>query len=450
MPKVEIHLEITVPSEPLNVNQIIALFQEIETQVRPALVAGYLEACQDLVLDEVLGPKWEDRPEEEAPWICPECQSRLGFNRRGSRSRTLRKSSLGSVPFQLRQVTCCDCGRTFSPFPEWFGLGPYQVSTSEFQGKAVEVACQVSYARSVALLRDLARLDVSATAVHSWVQSQSAEVELDVTQADDRSVLLDSTRVRAGKNRRGCNLNLGVALKRRRWAGGRPQLEIHPVCFGVDETWAETGQALARQNPSRFVYDGDQDVTFWTQNVFPDTPQQRCRWHLIGQLYRHLWEDGLNKPQARVWMKCLQEALDDPQHTVQEAAALVEAITEQLRRLELDHSAVYLADAEPYLFTYREQPDGMFFDERRQEPLAISATSPVERQMREINRRTDVGARWCIPGVTNLIRLDLIRRFDREQWHSLWRLPQPVSAIYSDVKLHVRVSVRPPPNVKTT
>jgi hypothetical protein len=312
------------------------------------------------------------------------------------------------------------------------------------------VACQVSYARSVALVRDLAQVDVSATAVHGWVQSQSAEVELDATQADDRPLILDSTRVRAGKNKRGCNLNLGIAIERRRWVRGRPQLEIHPVCFGVDQTWTQTGQALARQSPSRLVYDGDQDVNFWAQSVFPDKPQQRCSWHLIGQLYRHLWEDGLKKRQATAWMQSFQDALHDPLHSVPEAGSLVKALTQQMRRLGLDHSATYLAAAEPYVFTYREQPDGMFFDERRQEPMAISATSPVERQMREINRRTDVGARWCISGVTNLVRLDLVRRFDREQWHSLWRLPQPVSAIYSDVKLHVRVSVRPPPDVKTT
>lgn len=450
MPKVEIHLEITVPSDRLDVNQVIVLFQEIETQVRPALVAGYVEAIQDIVLDRVLGPKWEDEPQDEAPWSCPQCQSQQGFKRRGSRPRTLRKSSLGRVPFQLRQVTCSRCEHTFSPFPEWFGLESYQVSTSEFQAKAVEVACQVSYGRSVTLVRDLARVDVSATAVHDWVQSRGEEVELDASQADDRPLLLDSTRVLAGSNKRGCNLNLGIAIERRQWVGGRPQLETHPVCLGVGKTWTQTGQALTRQSPSRLVYDGDEDVTYWAQSIFPDIPQQRCRWHLIGQFYRHLWEDGLRKRQARTWMEGLQHVLDDAHYSVSEARAHVKAMIQQLRHLGFDHGAVYLAGAEPYALTYREQPDGMFFDERRQEPLAISATSPVERQMREINRRTDVGARWRISGVANLIRLDLVRRFNPEQWRSLWRLPQPVSVIYSDVKLQVRVSVRPPPNVKTT
>ena len=39
MLKVEIHLEISVPSDHLDVNQIVALSQEVQAQVGPALVA---------------------------------------------------------------------------------------------------------------------------------------------------------------------------------------------------------------------------------------------------------------------------------------------------------------------------------------------------------------------------------------------------------------------------
>ena len=116
MPKVEIHLEISVSSERLDVNQAIALFEEIQALFGSALVASYLEASQDAVLEQVLGPKWMDGPQSHAPWACHHCGSERGFKRRGSRPRTLRKSSLGRVPFQLRQVTCRRCESTFSPF----------------------------------------------------------------------------------------------------------------------------------------------------------------------------------------------------------------------------------------------------------------------------------------------------------------------------------------------
>ena len=117
MLKVEIHLEISVPSDHLDVNQIVALSQEVQAQVGPALVAHCLETVQDLELDRVLGPRWADVSQYEAPWVCPQCRSRQGFSRRGSRPRTLRKTSVGRVPFNLRQVTCHQCNDTFAPFP---------------------------------------------------------------------------------------------------------------------------------------------------------------------------------------------------------------------------------------------------------------------------------------------------------------------------------------------
>jgi hypothetical protein len=347
-------------------------------------------------------------------------------------------------------VTCDACQSTFSPFPARFGLAPYQVSTTEFQAKTVQVACQVTYARSVAFVRDLAGVDVSTTAVHTWVQSYGEQVKFDAARADGQTVVLDSTMVRAGLNTRGTDLNLALSIEGRRWIGGRPRLEMHPVCFGVGESWAETGRELVRYQPARLVYDGDEAVTHWAERSFGQVPKQRCLWHLIGQIYLPLREDGLNKSQARVWMKELYEILFCNEDPVSRTRARLHGLILRLQEDGYRHGARYLARAEPRVLTYRQQPDGMFFDEWRLRPCAICATSPVERQMRELNRRTDVGARWRTSGVANLIALDLVRRFDPDQWDSLWRLPGPEPFDSMVVKLQVRVLVRPPPNVNTT
>jgi len=450
MPKVEIHLSVTVALDWLDVNRAIALFQEMQAQVGCALATSYLEAIQDATLDEVLGPKWEDVPQSEAPWTCPQCESTAGFKRRGSRRRKLRKSSLGPIPFELRQVTCRRCHSTFAPFAGWLGLEPYQVSSSEFQAKVVETACQVSYGRSVAMVDDLARVQVSATAAHRWVQERGKSVKLDAGRADGRPLLLDATRVHAGTNPRGCNLNLGISLAGRRWVGGRAQMEIHPVCLGVDETWSETGEALAACSPGRVVYDGDPDVVQWIEKTFREVPQQRCSWHLVHELGRHLWEDGLKQAQARTWVNQVRQILYQPEYSLSQRRAALHALIQQVRDRGFTHAVHYLEGAESHLFAYREQPDGMFFDQQRQEPLAISSTSPVERQMREINRRTDVGARWQPAGVTNLLRLDLIRRFDMQQWDLLWDLPRSGHDESLTANLQVSVSVRPSPNVNTS
>jgi hypothetical protein len=450
MLKMEIHLELSVPSNGVGVNQVIALFEQIQDQLGPALARCYLERAQDRMLESVLGTKWSKEGQGEAPWSCPECGATRGFSRRGSYPRVLRKTSLGRVSFELRQVTCRHCGHTFSPFPDALELEPYQVSTSEFQAKAVEVACQTSYARTSQYMRDLAGVPVSATTVHQWVQEQGARVRFDVADADGKPVVVDSTKVLAGDKERGALLNLGLSIQNRYWSHGRPRLDVSPVCFGVGESWKETGQSLGDASPDRLVFDGDEVIRRWAEGTLPNIPKQRGVWHLVRQLYWPLWRDGLCKEESDPWLKRLGQLLYHPEHTLHETKVELNGMIRELSRQGRDEAVAYLAGAAPHAFTYRERPDGIFSDEAGRHSQAIKSTSPVERQMREINRRTDVGVRWSISGVKNLLALDLIRRLDQEAWTALWQLPEQPVPEYSAVKLQIQAWVEPSPNVKTT
>ncbi len=53
-------------------------------------------------------------------------------------------------------------------------------------------------------------------------------------------------------------------------------------------------------------------------------------------------------------------------------------------------------------------------------PSAERTTSIVEREMREINRRVDVGARWSIPGVAHLLKLRLAQRCNPDDYERVW------------------------------
>ena len=449
MLKAEFHLKLSVPLSGLDVNQVIALIEQIQEQLGPALAGLYLEQVQDQMLERALGAKWSKEAQDEAPWSCPGCGAVGGFSRRGSYPRVLRKTSLGRVSFELRQVTCRQCGHTFSPFPDALDLEPYQASTTEFQAKVVEVACQTSYARTVQFVRDLAGVRVSATAVHHWVQDQGAKVTFDVEDADGKPVVVDSTKVLAGDKERGALLNLGLSIQRRYWSLGRPRLEVTPVCFGVGESWMETGRDLGRVNPERLVFDGDEVVRRWAEKTLPTIPRQRGIWHLVRQFYWPLWRDGLCKRESDPWLRRLGQLLYHPEHDLQETKDKLRGLIDELSQQGLNDAVAYLAGAAPYAFTYREQPAGIFSDGPDQQPRAIRSTSPVERQMREINRRTDVGVRWSISGVKNLVALDLTRRQNPKQWGALWRLPQRADPEYSAVKLQIQARVEPSPNVKT-
>jgi len=53
--------------------------------------------------------------------------------------------------------------------------------------------------------------------------------------------------------------------------------------------------------------------------------------------------------------------------------------------------------------------------------LVIMATSAVERKFREVNRRTEVGARWTDEGVERVARLLEEVRLNRTKLEFRWR-----------------------------
>jgi hypothetical protein len=64
-----------------------------------------------------------------------------------------------------------------------------------------------------------------------------------------------------------------------------------------------------------------------------------------------------------------------------------------LAALGLRTAAGHLENAAKETFTYLK------------EPFAYIDTSPLEREMRELNRRADIGARWSPKGLENVLKL---------------------------------------------
>ena len=436
MPQVKIHLELTVPVEQVTVNEIIALFQQILTQLVVQLVAGWLSAWQEAQLDRWLGDGRRTGPAPEVPWACPGCQSRCGFSRRGWRPRMLRQTSLGRIPFQLRQVTCQQCGKTFAPLQAFLGLSPYQVSTTEFRERAVTAVCQVSYRRGAEWVSTTPlSAPVSATAIHNWVQATGEQTEFEAAATDQCTLLLDGTQVKAGENKRGVGLHLGMVITGRNTDGYRPQLDKRVVAFTVAEDWRTTLAPLRRTKPERIVFDGETELADLIACQWLTTPQQRCLWHLVHNLYPALWKDGLGKADVRPIQARLTELLYNMPGSLAQTA--YDALQDELFLLGLENGARYLQKAQPAVFTFQQQTEGEW-DDRDWHPAshAIVATSPLEREMREINRRTDNGSRWGIPGIQRLVGLDLVRRYEAAQWRQLWQLPDEPTVSFPVVKVH--------------
>jgi len=78
----------------------------------------------------------------------------------------------------------------------------------------------------------------------------------------------------------------------------------------------------------------------------------------------------------------------------------VDCLIAELDRRSFHSAATYLRNARDELFTVTRLKEQGFAPE-----LVMVATSAVEREFREINRRTEVGTRWSDEGVERVTRL---------------------------------------------
>ena len=150
---------------------------------------------------------------------------------------------------------------------------------------------------------------------------------------------------------------------------------------GKAETIKETLKSL---NARGIVHDGDMNVTGCAPFI------QRCLWHLVHQLKHFLWLDGLPHQQKEPYVKELIDILFKSR-TTQIMKEQYQRFLEKLRTNQLLNSFEHLKNAQDEIATSRDNE------------FNYHTTSPVEREMREINRRTDIGVRWSIPGIENLL-----------------------------------------------
>jgi hypothetical protein len=411
-----------------------------------------LEQWQDHVLQLVLGPAWAPHQTEPAPWHCKVCGSCVGFKRRGSRPRQL-LTSVGKIRFRLRQVTCLACEQvgshtTFSPFPELLDMPVRSRIAGELSRKVVDAATRVSYQQSSELCEVMTGQRLSATSIHAQVRVRAPEelalpstltdsaqqppgeapvcppAPLEATSGTQTAVkipllLLDSTRVCAGANPKGTAVNLAMAVLGWHRKGKRAALEKALVACGVGD-WNELKQDLRRVWPELILIDGDKELMTLVHELYPGVPVQRCIWHIPHTLGFALWKGKMPKQERDVWLRRIALALYTVS-TSAEGVAAVHGLAQELAQAGYNRAAGMLDTAAATVFTHLDLP--AFIPGGRHGRCAPIATSYIERQMREINRRGDNGGRWSEAGLQRLLRLALLRRFDGEHWDQLWVQP---------------------------
>lgn len=387
------------------------------------LVAETIEAMIDDLVDAVVGPCGFPRPTRRqlvAPWACTGCGSRRGFRRRGQRPKPRKVlTAAGRVEFSSRQLECLGCGRRFAPANELLGLRPHQRRTDRLSELAAGLSGEVAYAKASRLLEELAGPSVSARTIRNDVVAMAPErIRPEEADLEVPILLLDGTGERAGPNKGGVELHLAIGLVARTRAGKRVQVEARLLAATVDEPWSTMGDLLADVRPGLVVVDGEEALGDMVAATFAHVPVQRCLFHLVrGATWLARYKDRHSKD----FVESLRARLDDllatayHDHDVDAALAAYDQLIAELIDQHALKAAGHLQRARSEVFTFLTHPGAgrlLFGDKGRPE----LGTGVLERVMRELNRRTDVGVRWSIEGVRAVLMIKLQHKYRHGPW----------------------------------
>jgi hypothetical protein len=282
---------------------------------------------------------------------------------------------------------------------------------------------EIPYGKTANLVNSLTFGHISCYQAHRIVQEKGEKVEISPQQAQVNVLLQDSTKVKAGEKERGENLNLAIGVNSLVQKGERVSAQKELVAFGVGPNWQEQRESLGHVSPQLVITDGEPEIVNLSKELYPQAKHQRGLWHLQRTTGYYLWKDGLGKEKRKPFTQRLSKILKDKTTTKHQAEKQLQSLVQSLQVFGCQRTAKFLSNALPDVFTYKEEPvvvPLLNFYDGSQSTRVYTTTSVLEREMREINRRADVGARWSIPGITNNLGLKVARKFKHREWYKLW------------------------------
>lgn len=326
--------------------------------------------------------------------VCPRCNN-PHIIRKGWRQRLL-KSSRGQLVFVVLQARCKACGRTFRPFTSSSGIPTSRRFLEELLTKATDLAVQLPFARSSRILKALTGGSISHEGIRQKVAQEADQIVLP-PQSAEQTVLVDATKVKAGIKQRGAPVHLAIAAEPGPTIAGRKTITKRLLHLHVGSV-EPLRQRLKDLRPQRLVHDGGESYSGCAENV------QRCRWHLVHQLKHYLWQDGLAFEERGFYQDCLRSILWDDES----GRERLDLFIEDMKQFNFPTTAYHLQEARNETFTWVQNPG-----------FSYMTTSPLEREMRELNRRADVGVRWSPRGIENVLKLLFHKRLNSEPDGSL-------------------------------
>ncbi len=369
-----------VTEKTIHVNTLCEMIHHNRFTVLNAILFNTVLSHQEAKLKEDLGPRY-GRSRVIASFSCPVC-SGWYFTRKGKRFRVY-KSALGRSRIPILQVQCMACGRRFCPYKDSIGLIFTERISQALKQRQLELTCHISYKKAKRFIQSCLGISPSPMIIRKEIDRQAAMIRNKHVSASGEVVYDDSTKVKAGSKERGVSIHLAVTATLGKMIGKRRTMRKR-LLFLKTGNARHIKKSLKSLGAKGIVHDGDMDLSGCAPFI------QRCLWHLVHQLKHFLWLDGMPHQEKEPYVKELISILFGSR-TTQIMKERYLGFLEKLRTSYLTNSFGHLMHAQNEIATSRENG----FD--------YHTTAPVEREMREINRRADVGVRWSVPGIENLL-----------------------------------------------
>lgn len=355
------------------------------------IAVEWYEALLRLRLKRDLGKRYgrENRFSERQ---CPECGCRRA-SRKGSRPRQIEVPRLGRCSVRRPYVECRECGRSWAPYDEQMELEPRRRYQGASLLRPLHALLKVSYASASRLYPE------SPSPMTLWRFVQRHQPPLRSASPKDGTCVVDHTYI-PGDGPRG-QMPIGVAHTVNRGPDryGRATLRRGVVAAFVGGE-SRMRSALRRQNIDTLLHDGALSMRGIAQRP------ARCRWHVPYTVENHtLYKDGI-KGERR---KELAEELRELVYKTDQPRYYAGRIFAWLDLLDFDETSLtrrFLERAVPSLLRPLREPQA----------YTVVSTSPIEREMREVNRRMENGSHWSEAGAENFLQHHQVQRHEPRRY----------------------------------
>jgi transposase-like protein len=267
--------------------------------------------------------------------------------------------------------------------------------SSGLRDRQLSMTCHVPYQRARNFVHQCLGVSCSPKRIRKDLDTTAQQIRQLPTKAVGKVVYQDATKVKAGPKQRGVSIHMAITAEPNGQRWGRNQMRKR-LLFLKTGDGRSIKESLKSLGAGGIIHDGEMDLSGCAKRL------QRGLWHLPHQLQHFLWMDGVAWEQRKPSVKELIHVLYKSS-TPSKMENRYRQFINKLKCQGLTNSFTHLQRAEQELSTSRRH----HFD--------YHTTAPAEREMREINRRADIGVRWSIPGIENLLLVKTWYRLNKPE-----------------------------------